>query len=506
MAERISPAWTARAWAVALALVCLLGLGVRLVDLTDPPLDFHATRQLRSAIIARSVFYRLESGADPAVVEKAANLAKLEEYEPPLLETLAGFIDHLLGAENFWVGRALNSLFWVLGGLALAAFARRFAGPAAVLAGLCFYLFLPFSVTASRSFQPDPWMVTWILFAALALYRWMEAPSWKWALAAGLLSGMAVLVKAFAVFFIAGLWVGAVLGGRGWRQLLRSAQPWVIGLLAAAPALLVYLVSNPERSGSFFSFWVVSLSGLIRTSGFYADWLAMLKGLMGLVTVATALLGALLAERKARALLTGLWAGYALFGLVFPYQYITHEYYHLALIPLAALSLVPLLDLVFQRLKSEALFWRLAAAGVVAFAAFYGLYVSRSSLVAASYANEPASWAAVGAALPEDRTFIALTGDYGMRLNYYGWRSTSAAWPSAADDRLSSLAGNAGQDFETSFQERTAGKDLFLVTALSEFDAQPELKQKLTGGYPLLVEGNGFLIFDLTRPLAEAKP
>ena len=35
-----------------------LGFAIRMVDLTDPPLDFHPTRQLRSAIIARSMYYR----------------------------------------------------------------------------------------------------------------------------------------------------------------------------------------------------------------------------------------------------------------------------------------------------------------------------------------------------------------------------------------------------------------------------------------------------------------
>ena len=39
-------------------LVLLLGLGIRLVDLTDPPLDFHATRQLRSAILARAAYFQ----------------------------------------------------------------------------------------------------------------------------------------------------------------------------------------------------------------------------------------------------------------------------------------------------------------------------------------------------------------------------------------------------------------------------------------------------------------
>ncbi|HJS29813.1 MAG TPA: hypothetical protein VJ768_09335, partial [Anaerolineales bacterium] len=41
---------------VTLAVLYVVGLGVRLADLTDPPLDFHPTRQLRSAIIAREMY------------------------------------------------------------------------------------------------------------------------------------------------------------------------------------------------------------------------------------------------------------------------------------------------------------------------------------------------------------------------------------------------------------------------------------------------------------------
>jgi hypothetical protein len=38
---------------IVLLVILVCGLGVRFFDLTDPPLDFAATRQLRSALIAR---------------------------------------------------------------------------------------------------------------------------------------------------------------------------------------------------------------------------------------------------------------------------------------------------------------------------------------------------------------------------------------------------------------------------------------------------------------------
>ena len=42
---------------VIFLLILACGLAVRLFDLTDPPLEYAATRQLRSALIARGMYY-----------------------------------------------------------------------------------------------------------------------------------------------------------------------------------------------------------------------------------------------------------------------------------------------------------------------------------------------------------------------------------------------------------------------------------------------------------------
>ena len=43
---------------ITILLLLLLGLGIRLLDLTDPPLDIHPTRQLHSALMARGMYYQ----------------------------------------------------------------------------------------------------------------------------------------------------------------------------------------------------------------------------------------------------------------------------------------------------------------------------------------------------------------------------------------------------------------------------------------------------------------
>ncbi len=66
----------------------------------------------------------------------------------------------------------------------------------------------------------------------------------------------------------------------------------------------------------------------------------------------------------------------------------------------------------------------------------YCLYVSRSVLIARSYANEPVAWQKIGEAIPADGKLIALTSEYGNRLMYYGWRGIAGYWPDSGDLRL----------------------------------------------------------------------
>jgi hypothetical protein len=209
------------------------------------------------------------------------------------------------------------------------------------------------------------------------------------------------------------------------------------------------------------------------------------------------LIGVVLAIRQFRWILVGLWIGYFLYGLVFPYQYITHEYYQLPLVPLVALSLCSLADIVFISIKQQHRFWQAIAIGILLFATVYSLWVSRSILYANDYKNEPESWRRVGEAIPDDKPFIALTSDYGMRLRYYGLK-VPAIWPSIADLNLQSLRGNEPMDYKTYFVEVTSGKDYFLVTAFTELENQPQLKDLLYSKYKINKEGNGFIVFDLT--------
>jgi len=67
---------SARFWQnLLVALVFLLGASVRLLDLQDPPLDFHPVRQLRDAIIARGLWLQMDpTAASPEQSQQAIQL------------------------------------------------------------------------------------------------------------------------------------------------------------------------------------------------------------------------------------------------------------------------------------------------------------------------------------------------------------------------------------------------------------------------------------------------
>src|SRR5690606_25973031 len=126
---------------------------------------------------------------------------------------------------------------------------------------------------------------------------------------------------------------------------------------------------------------------------------------------------------RERVLLIALWAGYLLYGLFLPYQMYTHSYYHLMLVPIAALSLVPISRAVLERFAFNA---KKTQQVLLTIAAIRWLVMnSQLALQRAlnqDYRDEPAYWQEISSHLPGDGKIIALTQDYGYRLMYYGWR------------------------------------------------------------------------------------
>ncbi|MCC7119781.1 MAG: glycosyltransferase family 39 protein [Anaerolineales bacterium] len=490
-----------RTWFSVLILLLVLGGLLRLLDATDPPLDFQPSRQLRNSLVARDIYYSLLPTATPQEKTLTKQFASsVGQYEPPIIESIVALSYFISGGEAIVVARIWETFFWLLAAVALFDLMRRASSPYAALIGLAYYLVLPFSVQASRSFQPDPLMTSAFVIGIYFLYRWSEAHAedsaslqWKFAILAAVGLGLATLVKIVIAFFVGGAAIALVLFTLG-KNFWKSKQVWALAVLMILPALLYYVFLHHGRSTEYFFAWTVTLIQLIASSDFYTKWLAFIGSLFGLTVLFLSLAGVLIAPARMKALLVSLWIGYLLYGLTLPFQMYTHSYYHIQLIPIVALGLAVVAHPLVESVA------RLGAVRSVSFAALivgvfaYQAWIARSVLIAENFRHEPAVWKNIGAQIPNDGETIALTQDYGFRVMLWGWKPVDL-WPLTTG--LSEIK-KGEQDFSVEFADLTAGKKYFLVTAFGQLEKQPGLK-KILETLPLLAEGDGFQLYALPK-------
>jgi 4-amino-4-deoxy-L-arabinose transferase-like glycosyltransferase len=493
-----------QAWFAVLISLFVLGGLLRLLDLTDPPLDFQPSRQLRNSLVARNIYYSLLPSATQEQRVLADSFARsVGQYEPPITESIVAVTYFLTGGESIAAARIWEILFWLAAGVALFDLMRRASSAWAALAALAYYLVLPFSVQASRSFQPDPLMTSAFVAGIYFLYRWSESYSslsevergkaWRWAILAGIFLGFATLVKIVIAFFAGGAAVAMVLFTLK-KDFWKSKQMWSMAALMVVPALIFYVLLHHGRSEEYFFAWSVSLFKLITSTDFYTKWLAFIGSIFGLTMIFLSLAGALIAPARMRWLLISLWIGYLLYGLTLPFQMYTHSYYHIQLIPIITIGLAVVLNPLIESVAAQGGIGRAGFSLLVVAVIGYQSWVARSVLVAEDFRHEPAFWKQLGNVIPADANVIGLTQDYGYRLMLWGWRKVSL-WPLSTD--LSQVHGGS-QDTAGHFPELTAGKDYFLVTAFGQLDKQPDLKNILNH-YPIAIKGEGYVLYDLRK-------
>lgn len=512
MSESPRSFFAASRLSLVLVLIVLFGLGlaIRLYDLTDLPLDFHPTRQLLSALKARGMYDQSAPGVPEWQRKMAVQQWRVRaEVEPEVFEHLVAFTYQFTGVQ-LWVARIYSSLFWLIGGVFLFLLVRDLISVDGAVIVTAYYLFFPYAVIASRSFQPDPLMVMLILGFWWAVMRWAHLASddsmksqrmlWIWAILAGLLGGFAIFIKFVAVFFVIGAALGALLGHFRLHDLFLKPQVWLMAVLGALPgaAYLFYGIVLQGFLGRQFGGRFIP--ELLLSPLNYVHWAAMANTAAGGLAIMLGLLGLFLAGRKnVKVFLYGLWGSYLLFGLFFDYHVATHDYYHLPLIPLVAVSLAPFADRMMSWLADVTVtHWLRWAASL---ALLYGLLAAvwdvHSQLKSVDYRPQAAMWAEIGNVLDHGPNILALTQDYGSRLAYWGWQNAQI-WPNSGDIDYHEERGASFKP-DRLFTKLAKNASFFLVTDFAELNRQPVLKARLSQ-LPIYSQADGYVIYDL-RPL-----
>jgi hypothetical protein len=491
---------------VILAAMLLIGFAIRVYDITDLPLDFHPTAQMCRAITARGLFYNMQPSAPAWEREQAIIMWKVEKIEPPGIDGLAAVSWLIASEEILWLPRLYSIIFWLIGGVGLYLLAKDMTSQVGGLAALGIYLFVPFAIIGSRTFQPDPLMIALNIFGWWAMYRWHLKGTWKWAILAGVFCGLAIFIKALAAFAVLAGFIGLLLM-RGFKKCFKDWKFWVMGILAVMPEIL-FMIYGFFIQGSLGNQFVLRFFPEMWIDPvFYLQWERMLEEVIGLLLLTLALIGIFFHEKIQRKFIIALWGGYVVFAILFSHWFATHSYYHLTLIPIVGLSLAAFVDSMLQKYRerkpSRIMNGVLIAILVVGFGA--NLWDVRDTLHRVDYRPQQAFWEEIGEVLGRNPSVIALTQDYGYRLEYWGWVKPQY-WPYTGDDQLRGIEDMTPDQFEQRFLELTDGIQYFLVTDSVEFAKQPYLELQLQK-FPVVHEGeeaNGlsYTIYDLFHPLA----
>ncbi len=490
---------------ILLVVFILAGLMLRLIDLDDLPLDFAATRQLHSHIMARGIYYAMDTPATNAIPAETRQFAIITgqsepQIEPPIMEHLVAFIYRIIGHEDMRVARLLSIFFWMIGSIPLFFLARKMTSLNGAFVALAVYLFNPFGTIASRSFQPDPLMVMTIVWALYFQFNWAEKGTLKSAILAGIFTGLALFIKASAVFFVGIPMVGLVVSKGLWKS-LKNWRVWLIAAIALIPTIVYYWISATVGGNSGAIFGARWVPALFSDPKWYLKWFMMAKFVVGYYPIIIALLGFFfLREKLHKIFFFCLWLGYLLYGFMFAYHIYTHDYYHLPLIPIIALGFGFVAAQLFSLLETRSLHWFSKVLVILLLLFGIGLNVmkSRGDMIGESFRHEAKYWKDLGDKIGQRSSVIALTHDYGYRLSYWGFIQPDL-WPTRGDLTVKQLIGSTDPEFETLFNMRTEGKHYFLVTLIGEMEGQPALSEYLFAHYPYQ-EGDGYYLFDLKNP------
>jgi hypothetical protein len=508
-----------------LGFLFVAAFGFRLYGINQPPMEFGFLRQYHGALLARG-FYEWWLTGDLKTVPPDGII------EPPILELAASFVYLIFGGEHLWIPRLLSVLFWMVGGVFLYLIAKRIVSPNAAVFSVFFYLFVPYSVFASRAIMPDPLMVMLLVISVFTILRYHEQPSRRRLLVAAIASSLAIFAKpGICLFQVFGAFVSLAVYREGVRKFLISPQFLVFAVLSILPTGLYYLY------GTFLAEFLRGQASqkvvpqLLLEASFWEGWLINVWVVLGYVALLGALFGILLLRKGLpRTLMIGLWSGYFLFGLTFTSHIRTHDYYSLQLIPVVALSLGPLADLVMKDLNQTVnnfgqLGWRgygrilvlalsisvlvLSAVGNRQDSAYSTSLMRAQQERAASYV---ATFQEIGEVVNHSRrTFVLFGGsqsrgpNYGFALMYHG-RLLGETWPLPTQIGERQV-GKRGISTEELFSRRYRkhSPEYFIISkGWWEREETKGLRTFLTENFPVAAQGDTYIVFDLRRNLDSA--
>jgi len=523
-----APSHTVRLFIIFLMFAA--AFAVRMYHIKAPPFDFHPTRQYHSALLARWFFFK-NSPSIPPWQKKVARLNRTSIIEPPFIELIASAAYRIAGAEKLWIPRVFSIVYWMIGGVFLYLIAQKLFPGSVALFSLGFYMFMPYAISASRSFQPEPLMIMVFLAGLWMILQYYHQPSIKRLLIAAAISGLAVLVKPNAVFTVFGAFIALGLFRHGFKGFILDGKSWLFLFVSVLPGGAYYLHGLFIGSALGGQPSMQFAPKLLLCGSFWSGWLLILGRVVGYVPFVAALVGLIIMPKGLpKALLAGLWISFFLMGLLFTKAIHTHDYYHLLFVPGFVISFSYMIIFLTRRFCSLNIRLRrpLFIVGIVLLTLFIGITVSlcqvpwrkndspnkpKLGFVGKVFIGHPyikkiifppiervRVSQKVGELLNHSTNTVFLARTFGAPLRYHG-QIAGSWWFDQSFRRYLEARGKKPPDVVQYFDRMydKQAPDYFIVTDLKELERQPQLKEILTSRFPVLSQSNDYVIFDLRK-------
>jgi hypothetical protein len=373
----------------------VLTFALRAAAADQPIVENYVGRQVPTAMVARN----LERGS--GFLRPQLDTAPYPNFfvvEPPIYAATAVVVRRLTGVALEPAGRLVSALATALAAWGLFGLVRPREGSGPALWAVAALAIFPLTLRYGRAFQPDALMLG-TLIAGLRCWDTHErGGSAAWLAPACVLLATGLALKIISVYLLLPLLV-----------LIRRPPRWqkcLLGLGVVVPALVWYghaarLLGEQDGSRAAADCGAIWLRVLVPSAFFRAD---TLRDALRLLTVrAFTPLGLLLAAaglyRADR--LWRIWAAAAAGMLVLLAGKAHHEYYWLALAPLAAVGVARSLALLAR--------WQpVAGAGVGLALVGLALYQARTTWrTPAEWASLPEAARAVRALVPPEALVVA---------------------------------------------------------------------------------------------------
>lgn len=339
---------------VLLLIIGLFGV-THLYKITAPVLDTHAWRQADTLAVARNFLQESANIFYPRI-DIRQTYSGITGMEFPLYNYIIFLVAKVSGF-GFWIGRALSTLFGVLGIVFLYGLLRRRYNQSVANWGALFMATSGLWFYFSRNVQPDVMMVALSVGSLYLAQLFRDSKKQYWLVASLLMLSVAMLVKLPAVFIV--LPLGVILWEA--RAQLRAWHVLLAAGLVVAPSVTWYqhsqVLSRNYGLGSYFYEPLnlkASLAQITKPELWKHVYMQRMPSMVvGLIGSVLALVGLVRSLIKKDLFVVSWLVAMVGFTFLFPAKFIAHTYYSLPFVPviaaLAAIAIVWLLGLVKNR-------------------------------------------------------------------------------------------------------------------------------------------------------------